>query len=103
VTLRASGGASRTVAAADLATGPGRTLARPGELLSQRNDAAPAGGSSSSSLRREFRRAMEIAVVGAAALVTVADGTIHDARIALTAVAPTIVRATEAEAVPRGA
>jgi len=103
VTLRASGGASRTVAAADLATGPGRTLARPGELLTQVTVPAPADGSGSSYIRLEFRRAMEIAVVGAAALVTVADGTIHDARIALTAVAPTIVRASEAEAVLQGA
>jgi CO/xanthine dehydrogenase FAD-binding subunit len=42
---------------------------------------------------------MEIAVVGAAASVTVVDGTVEEARIALTAVAPTIVRAPEAEAV----
>jgi carbon-monoxide dehydrogenase medium subunit len=45
---------------------------------------------------------MEIAVVGAAALVTLGDGTgeesIVAARIALTAVAPTIVRAPAAEA-----
>jgi carbon-monoxide dehydrogenase medium subunit len=41
---------------------------------------------------------MEIAIVGAAALVTLAaDGTIGAAQIALTAVAPTIVRAPEAE------
>jgi carbon-monoxide dehydrogenase medium subunit len=47
---------------------------------------------------------MEIAVVGAAALVTLGDdGRIAAARIALTAVAPTIVRAPEAEAVLIGA
>lgn len=103
VTLRASGGASRTVAAADLATGPGRTVARQGELLTQVTVPAPADGSGSAYIRLEFRRAMEIAVVGAAALVTVAGGTIRDARIALTAVAPTVVRAAEAEAVLRGA
>jgi CO/xanthine dehydrogenase FAD-binding subunit len=103
VTLRASGGASRTVAVADLANGPGHTLARQGELLTQVTVPAPADGSGSAYIRLEFRRAMEIAVVGAAALVTVEDGTIRDARIALTAVAPTVVRATEAEAILRGA
>ena len=46
---------------------------------------------------------MEIAVVGAAALVTLAgDGTVADARVALTAVAPTIVRSPAAEAALRG-
>ena len=43
---------------------------------------------------------MEIAVVGAAALVTLdGDGRIAAARVALTSVAPTVVRAPTAEAV----
>jgi carbon-monoxide dehydrogenase medium subunit len=48
---------------------------------------------------------MEIAVVGAAVLVTLSDdgATIEGGRIALTAVAPTIVRAPGAEAVLAGA
>jgi CO/xanthine dehydrogenase FAD-binding subunit len=103
VTLQASGGASRTVAVEDLATGPGRTVATRGELLTRVTVPSPAGGSGSAYIRLEFRRAMEIAVVGAAALVTIADGVVRDARIALTAVAPTIVRAAEAEATLRGA
>ena len=45
---------------------------------------------------------MEIAVVGAAALVTIAGGRVTDARVALTAVAPTIVRSTTAEEALRG-
>jgi CO/xanthine dehydrogenase FAD-binding subunit len=103
VTLRASGGASRTVAVADLATGPGRTLATQGELLTRVTIPPVAAGSGSAYIRLEYRRAMEIAVVGAAALVTIQDGVVRDARIALTAVAPTIVRAPEAEAALRGA
>jgi CO/xanthine dehydrogenase FAD-binding subunit len=91
------------VAVADLATGPGRTVATQGELLTLVTVPRPADGSGSAYIRLEFRRAMEIAVVGAAALVTVAGGTIRDARLALTAVAPTIVRAPEAEAVLIGA
>jgi CO/xanthine dehydrogenase FAD-binding subunit len=103
VTLRAAGGGTRTVPVAELATGPGRTLARGGELLTRVTLPAPAAGSGSGYIRLEYRRAMEIAVVGAAALVTIADGVVRDARIALTAVAPTIVRAPEAEAALRGA
>jgi len=103
-TLEASGGTRRTVAVADLATGPGRTVAAPGELLTSVRVPRPASGSGSAYIRLEFRRAMEIAVVGAAALVTLdGDGRIAAARVALTAVAPTIVRAPAAEAALVGA
>jgi CO/xanthine dehydrogenase FAD-binding subunit len=102
VTLRAAGGASRSVAVADLAMGPGRTIAERGELLTRVTVPRPLAGSGSAYIRLEYRRAMEIAVVGAAALVSVADGVVRDARIALTAVAPTVVRAPEAEAALRG-
>jgi aerobic carbon-monoxide dehydrogenase medium subunit len=102
VTLRAAGGGSRTVPVAELATGPGRTIAGVGELLAGVTVPATAAGSGSAYIRLEYRRAMEIAIVGAAALVTIADGVVSDVRIALTAVAPTIVRAPEAEAALRG-
>ena len=40
---------------------------------------------------------MEIAVVGATAVVTLADGAVSDARVAITALSPTIRRVAEAE------
>ncbi len=99
VSLRAAGAGSRMVPVASLATGPGRTVATPGELLTAVTVPPPPPGRGSAYIRLEYRRAMEIAVVGAAALITLgADGSITSARIALTAVAPTIVRAPEAEA-----
>jgi CO/xanthine dehydrogenase FAD-binding subunit len=102
VELRSSAG-SRTVAIEDLWSGPGRTTAAPGEMITRVRVPAPAGGSGSAYVRLEYRRSMEIAVVGAAALVTLAgDGTVADARIALTAVAPTIVRSEAAGAALRG-
>jgi CO/xanthine dehydrogenase FAD-binding subunit len=96
--LRTSGG-SRSVPLAELWTGPGRTSANADELLvSVRIPALPAR-SGSAYLRLEYRRAMEIAVVGAAACVTLnGDGDVEACRIALTAVAPTIVRSPAAEA-----
>ncbi len=97
VTLASSSG-RRAVAVAELATGPGRTVLTPGELLVSVSVPRPAAGSGSAYIRLEYRQAMEIAVVGAAVLVTVDGGRIADARIALTAVAPTIVRASAAEA-----
>jgi CO/xanthine dehydrogenase FAD-binding subunit len=102
--LRAIGTGSRIVPVGELAVGPGRTSARAGELLTTVIVPPPAPGSGSAYIRLEYRRAMEIAVVGAAALVSLGpDGTIAAARVALTAVAPTIVRAPDAEAVVVGA
>jgi CO/xanthine dehydrogenase FAD-binding subunit len=102
VELRTQGG-SRTVPLSELWTGPGKTSAKDGELLvSVRVPALPAR-SGSAYLRLEYRRAMEIAVVGAAAAVTLnGDGDVETCRIALTAVAPTIARAPTAEAAISG-
>jgi CO/xanthine dehydrogenase FAD-binding subunit len=98
VELRSATG-SRTVRDAELATGPGRTIAAANELLTLVTVPTTASATGSAYIRLEYRRAMEIAVVGAAALVTLSDdGRIAAARIALTAVAPTIVRAQDAEA-----
>jgi CO/xanthine dehydrogenase FAD-binding subunit len=49
-------------------------------------------------VRLEFRRQMEIAVVGATAVVRLEGGVIRDARIAITALAPTVRRVPAAEA-----
>jgi CO/xanthine dehydrogenase FAD-binding subunit len=89
----ASVGGARTMPVRDLFVGPGRTALRTGELLTAVTIPAPADGRSGSAyIRLDYRRAMEIAVVGAAALVTLAeDGTLANARLALTAVAPTCV------------
>jgi CO/xanthine dehydrogenase FAD-binding subunit len=98
VELRSKAG-TRTVPVSELWTGPGKTSAQDGELLvSVRVPALPAN-SGSAYLRLEYRRAMEIAVVGAAAAVTLnGDGDVEACRIALTAVAPTIVRSPGGEA-----
>ena len=86
---------TRRVAVADLWTGPGRTSAAPDELCVAVHVPAPVAGSGSAYLRLEYRRAMEIAVVGAAASVTLAaDGSVAAVRVALTAVAPTILEVT---------
>ena len=62
----------------------------------------PPAGSGSCYVRLEYRKQMEIAVVGATAVVTVADGAVTDARIGITALAPTIRRIPEAEAALNG-
>ena len=76
----------------ELWAGPGRTTADPGELLVALHLPPAQDRCGSAYVRLEYRRAMEIAVVGAAAAVTLAaDGTIASAAVALAAVAPTIL------------
>ena len=100
-TLRSPPG-ERSVALDELWIGPGETSARPDELLVSLEMPAPAAGTGSSYVRLEYRRQMEIAVVGAAAVVTVDGGRITDARVAITALTPTIRRVPEAEAALAG-
>lgn len=97
VTLRGPHG-TRWVALEDLWAGPGATTAHPDELLVSIDVPAPAEGTGSAYLRLEYRRQMEIAVVGAAAVVTLDGGAVADARVAMTALSPTIRRVPEAEA-----
>jgi len=85
----------RRVPVEDLLTGPGRTGARPDELLIAIE--LPPAADGSCYARLEYRRQMEIAIVGATAVVTLDGGTVRDARIAITALAPTIHRVAEAE------
>lgn len=97
VTLR-SGRGERTVPIGELWTGPGATSADESELLVAIQLPAPAEGTGSAYVRLEYRRQMEIAVVGATAVVTVEGDLVSDARIAVTALAPTIRRVADAEA-----
>ena len=86
----------RALPVAELLAGPGKTTLGPGELIIR--VVVPNPGPSAY-MRLEYRRAMEIAVVGAAALLVLDDrGRVTTARVALTAVAPTCIRAPSAEA-----
>jgi CO/xanthine dehydrogenase FAD-binding subunit len=101
VTLRSATG-TRTLPVEELFTGPGATVARGDELLVAVDVPSPAPGTGSGYVRLEYRRQMEIAVVGATAVVTLSDGRVSDARVAITALAPTIRRVPKAEAVLSG-
>ncbi|HTE84800.1 MAG TPA: xanthine dehydrogenase family protein subunit M [Dehalococcoidia bacterium] len=93
----------RSVPFSSFVTGPGRTSAHSGELLIAVVVPPLAGRCGSAYMRLEYRLAMEIAIVGAAAMVRIDDlDRCIDAKVALTAVAPTCVRATEAEEILRG-
>ena len=97
-TLQLSSSAgTRDVSVGEFLIGPGKTSLKTGELLTQITlPLQPA--LSSAYVRLEYRRQMEIAVVGATAAVSIEGGKIKDARIAITAAAATVLRIADAEA-----
>lgn len=83
--------------------GPGRTARAPDEILLAVSFDRPAPASGTAFLKFGRRRAMEISIVSAAAVVTVdGRGRCMDARIAIGAAAPTAIRAPAAEQQLRG-
>ncbi|MFN2628367.1 MAG: xanthine dehydrogenase family protein subunit M, partial [Gaiellaceae bacterium] len=88
-TLRTEAG-ERSVAVADLVAAPGRTTAEAGELLTEVTVPVPPDGAGSCYARLEYRQQMEIAVVGATAIVVLEEGRVAAAKVAITALAPTI-------------
>ncbi len=97
VTLR-SASDTRTLSIDELLAGPGKTTAAPGELLVSVQVPLPNEGTGSCYLRLEYRRQMEIAVVGATAVLALEGDRVVHARLAITALAPTIRRVPAAEA-----
>jgi len=90
---------TRCVPVRDFCTAPGKTVRQPGEMLVALRVPPPATHSGAAYLRFIPRAEMDIAVAGAGAcLQLAADGTIANARIALSAVAPTPLFVAEAGA-----
>jgi CO/xanthine dehydrogenase FAD-binding subunit len=89
VTLRSRSG-RRSVAVADLLTGPGKTIAEPGELLTEVTVPLFPETTGSCYARLEYRQQMEIAVVGVTAVVTFVGDRVEAAKVAITALAPTV-------------
>jgi CO/xanthine dehydrogenase FAD-binding subunit len=98
VAVLVSAGGERRLPLEELLEGPGRTAARPDELLVAIELPGPPSGSGSCYARLEYRRQMEIAVVGATCALTLDGSRVTAARVAITALAPTILRVPAAEA-----
>lgn len=92
----------RDVAIADFFTGVCKTVVEADEMVTGITIPAPAANSKSMYLPFTVRRALDLAMVGSAANVTVEDGVCKDVRIALGAVAITPKRAYKAEEVLKG-
>jgi carbon-monoxide dehydrogenase medium subunit len=88
----------RSLPLSDFFLGPGQTALAPGELLVELRLPTPSPRTGSAYARHTPRKRMDIAVVGVAVLLTLADtDRVQTARIALGAVAPTPMRATGAQ------
>jgi CO/xanthine dehydrogenase FAD-binding subunit len=87
----------RSLPLSEFVTGPGQTARRPGELLKSVWIPCPPAGAGTAFEKLGKRRALIISIVNAAALLVLREGRIGEARLALGAVAPTVVRCTAAE------
>ena len=87
----------RRVPIATFFTGVRRTVLAPDEILVELVVPNPGAHSGGNYLRHTPRRELDIAVVGVASQLTLANGVCTKARIALAAVAPVPLRATAAE------
>jgi CO/xanthine dehydrogenase FAD-binding subunit len=92
----------RTVPIASYYTGYKKDVRRPGELISRISWKAPPSRSCGLFYKLARRKGDAITVVGVAVLLAAERGRCARARIALGAVAPTVVRAREAEAILEG-
>lgn len=91
----------RVVAVEDFFVGPGRTVLQPDEIVVELQVPEPPAASAAVYEKHSLRR-MDVAMVGVAVLVVPEGEICGDIKIALSAVAPTPIRAKKAEGVLRG-
>jgi CO/xanthine dehydrogenase FAD-binding subunit len=88
---------SRTIALADFATGPGKNCLKKGELLTEIIIPKAGGDTTGRYVCRKLRRSVDISLVSITAFLHFDGSKISDARLCLGAVAPTVIRAEQAE------
>ena len=94
----ASADGERAVPIEEFFLGPGQTVLKTGEIVTAFECPPHGANTGSQYIKQKIREVMDLAFVGVAATVKLENGTV-DAKIALAAVAPTPIRATEAEAI----
>jgi CO/xanthine dehydrogenase FAD-binding subunit len=92
----------RSVKIGDFFSGPNQTAIDIGEIVTEIRIPEPPARAKGVYLKLSPRAAMDLAVVGVAALVAVESGICKDVRLALGAVAPTPIRARSAEKILMG-
>lgn len=92
----------RVVLLEDFFLGPGKTVLKTGELLTEIQVPPLASNTTGAYLKHSIRGSIDLAIVGVAAVVTMENDVCRDVKIVLGAVAPTPLRARAAEEVLRG-
>jgi len=92
----------RIVNIEDFFTGPNETVLTGEEIVREIQVPNLPPNSRGKYLKLTPRRSMDLAIVGVAVVITTEDGICNDIRIALGAVAPTPIRARQAENIVRG-
>jgi carbon-monoxide dehydrogenase medium subunit len=92
----------RVIPLEEFFTGPGKTVMARDEVLTEIVVPAPPPHTGKVYIKHGRRKAMELATVGVAVTLTLAGDTCQEIRIVLGAVAPTPLRARQAEAILRG-
>jgi carbon-monoxide dehydrogenase medium subunit len=93
--------AERTIPIEEFYAGTGKTVLKPGEIVTEVVIPGAASGRSGVFLKLEKTKA-DIAKVNVTVTLKIADGMCREARIALGSVAPTVIRAVKAEELVRG-
>jgi carbon-monoxide dehydrogenase medium subunit len=96
------GDGDRIVNIEDFFTGPGQTILKPNEILAELQVPNLPPQSAGVYIKHTIRKALDLAIVGVAALVTIDEDILSDVKIALGTVAPTPIRARRAEEFLRG-
>jgi carbon-monoxide dehydrogenase medium subunit len=95
-------GGTRVVPLAEFVQGPSQTTLRPAELLVELRLPPPLPRTGALYIKHSPRSTMDIATIGVASVVSLADEVCQQVRIVLGAVAPTVIRAPGAEALLTG-
>ncbi len=94
--------AERDIPVEEFLTGPGQTVLAHDELVVEVQVPCPPPHSGGVYIKHAPREAMDLAIIGVAALITLDDGMCSQAKICLGNVGPTPVRAIKAEGILQG-
>ena len=98
----ASADGEREVPIADFFVGPGQNVLQTGEIVTGFECPPCSANSGSQYIKQKIREVMDLAFVGVASAVQLNNRVVEDVKIGLAAVAPTPIRATNAEEIIRG-
>jgi len=101
VKIRSTGG-ERMVHVEDFFTGPGQTILKPDEVVTEIQVPDLPRWSGGTYMRYSIRRALDLPIVGVGVVITMGGDVLSDVKIALGAVAPTPIRVRKAEEILKG-